>query len=328
MLAENRRRFNPAVHQDSEEYIADAKGPFDHNFRVSLVLGGIFTPLCEQFHDNLMASKLESGLPIPRFLSGREPKIYMFDTDPKSKHEREIYVDSIFSTSIPVQPMLGECLSTGHFSNDTFDISIPIGLYGKDLAVATVQTVRALYALLPKTVGVEAFEVFKENKYTLLTETFQSDPIYSMMEGALTIGQAYAVLSADKNPHYQDDPVGLFRRLLQEKVFDQFAAYLPAGKLPTLAHRGATIEGAFDQDTFQLTGTLRGQLQHEREAVIRQRGIRSVRITHKGCPVAREHTPTPHEEGTPGVIDKSGITLMGEVFADYLEHYYTLPTVA
>lgn len=182
---------------------------------------------------------------------------------------------------------------------------------------------RTFYSIMPDLISDEAAGLKTEHNYLIKKETFQSNPIFSMMEGALSIGQAFAVLSAGRNPHYKSDPVELFRKLIETNTFNQLAGLLPLARIAPMVHEGMYFNDPIDPKTFKLTSALQKNLAAERNAVYEKNHENSSGVTFNGCPVARKNTPVQHEDGSPGKIEESGINLMAKVFADYLEHYYS-----
>jgi len=319
-------RYDPNVHTNPGAYINLAQGKDKQRLRRGLVLAGYFTPLSKLLRDRLITLKDNSGLPIPNQLSGTEPLEGNYSDTRGMNPWRKF-------GGIPIKNMHSGFNSTGHMNGDAnFDIHIPIGEYGSQLALSVSQAVRALYVIIPEMIRSESQQLLQQHRRFIVNNTYWKDPLYSMLDSTLSIAQAFAILSSDLNPHFREDPVGLFRKFIGKKTFNQYSRLLLFGDNAALAQNGFAFRHAVDPETFKLKPELISRLiqrqKHEfemRNLAGEDRTSRDMR-TIKGCPVAAENTPVKREDGTPDVIKESGINLTAEVFALYLEHYYSLST--
>jgi len=119
-------RYHPVFHNDPDQYIDLSEGEKDRNLRRNLVLGGLFTPLCELLYDRFIAFKEQHGLFLPDKLSGEEPRRFPY--------RHTIAENTVFLT-FPVSRFKQGYASKEHVFNDTRErpslrIYIPIGKYG------------------------------------------------------------------------------------------------------------------------------------------------------------------------------------------------------
>ncbi len=319
------RRFDPVLHADLKQYIGPRYGQDqgilrEHQLRASLALGGLFNPLAETIHTRLTEAADQRKLPIPEVLSGSDPIGVTLSNDGSGRGRGGLPID-IGIAQFSRAYYSGTQVIDGQLQFNQ-DITIPVGKYGRDVTLAVIQSIRAMYVVVPDLIRDQSEIMSKSNREFLFDKTFFHNPTLTVTDSINSLGQAFMVLvNAGRIQGYEKDPVGLFRGLVDAKTFNQLSSLLALGDLARMNRYGVALKGALNPDTLRLKPSVRDSLLRALRA--RPDQETDWRATNLGCPVARENTPVVREDGSKDVIGESGINLIARVFALYLEHYYS-----
>ncbi len=197
---------------------------------------------------------------------------------------------------------------------------IGVGEYGESFALALSQSIMAVGILaydqglvIEKELAADDRE---EERNVLKHLTFRGTLPEVFAEASETIGASLAAITAEHVPGFEQDPVGLCRQLVDQKVIVELAMRLPTGIVGPLQGEGSYIKNALEtQDgKIKLSEALKDFLLEERlkdEPPLLTPNITDHEFnprTSLGCPVP------------------VGIASLGKIFIQYLEFFYAKKT--
>ena len=311
-------RFNPAE-ETSADYLALLPADWRlRNLGRSLVLSSVYTPLAESLYIDVTAGTQNGVPPIPEELSGAEPM--------RERIRDKVAVDidgiALWSNADEYGNRYRYESDDHGDVGDLLTIRTPVGRYGERFAWAVTQATRAMYSVAIDKLTPETQELNSEHKKVAGKLTFFADSLHTILDSINSVGQSFYVLTNAQNfPGYENDPVGRFRELIKTKTFNAMAHIVPLGEVASNNRMGLSYLEAIDPSSLAFRKEFR-------EAMLRYRGnfesrnrSRSPRQTFAGCPVARENTLT-ERDGELHVVKPSGINLVAEAFAAYLDYYF------
>lgn len=189
---------------------------------------------------------------------------------------------------------------------------VPVGEYGDENSINVLSAARYVSGCVYELIRDDCEFAKEDYSYKLDRDTFFSDPLLSMYEGALSIAQAYSVLSATPHESYRDDPVGYYHKLLEDGVIENLSLRLPVGKLAPMARDGVAFKNPVVIDR-------NGKSKLSQELVsslMRERKILTTDGKGEGCPVGRKLIEL-REDTT--IAQASGIYVMGKMFGEVFE---------
>ena len=223
------RRYNPAVHGDSHLFVTSAIGVREGSIAIDTVLSAAFTPLALEAYRKLITDRPDGDLILPDALPGKDPVKYPnlaeFFTRFSGLETQPFNRNSYYYKSS------GFVDSSGR-RDSSLDIDIGVGAFGDEFALASVDTYRALFALVPAQIGQLAEKAYKEHGYVIDNFTFFKSPIETYMDSIRSISHAFSFLSSgSEKPGFETDPVGLFRVFIENGTFRKLARNLTLGSL-------------------------------------------------------------------------------------------------
>ncbi len=301
-------RFDPALH-DATAYVnygdptAEAR-----NLRQNMVLGSFFTPFARDLYRKVVEDQ-PSGLIIPDLLPLRKPVLAATIHSDRTDSGLTVHLPTVLR-SWPV-----------NLYKEDLDVITPVGVvYGLEWSTAILNTTRAMYAVTRD----KLTNLPSETPVVTRNKTFFQTPINTITDSINSAGQAVTQLTAvQRVTGFEQDPVGLVRRLIDAKVFNQFATAIPFGELGDMNRTGFVLDNILDLPNIRLSSFIRDYFATD---ILEDRYAQGL-PTGFGCPVARGNTPTLTENG-PENIQATGIDFVMRVFVEYLDLYYKNPELA
>lgn len=235
-------------------------------------LGGFFGELAVEFaevaHDNV------TGRTQPDQYSGKGARVRLGQTSWRRPIEVSEEDATIFRAAA------GTVGNNAGLANNTF-LELIIGDYGEDFALTLMAATRQILSdwwkysylhrddpLTPRDAAVH---------HALWAATFQRDIEQTMAEGIQTVGQALAVLTADRIPGFEDNPRGLLVAISGSDVLNELASWLPYGRLADASlggYRFAVTPIEVEGSTVRLTEAVKELLLPEKTEHSRANTVR------------------------------------------------------
>ncbi len=313
-------RLDPAQLSDPFQYIRTAQKDSEYVARLQTSLASVFTPISEAAYTRLVLDRPD-GLLIPEKLSGYEPAI--------REGEITLNVNTLFpigSYDDDLRYAVETVFSGGHYLSSEhpgiFKIVLPVGKFGADSTLALVQTVRALYTVLPQTIKDVTSDADNKFRSFLQLATFQKKSMLTILDSVNSMAQAFSFLTnASDTPGYEAEPVGLFRVFIENGTFSRLARMLDLADLGTVNAAEASPVNIIDPQTL----TIKSDFAKKMFARLRERRERRgfhLDNTGHGCPVASHNSLAVSENKEPRIIYDTGVDLLAKVFVEYYEHFY------
>jgi hypothetical protein len=323
-------RYDPRIHGDPEEFL---KTPLPADLRWferekrdfqrrSSILTAAFTPFTKEFTDKIASAYPPEKMPglLDNHCVDTGKYSHLGDRKPVFRSVADSFFDTFerfceLNTFSEFGPR--------HKIRCNPDIAAPIGVYGEDFAQATVKAGGVLSILARGTMRQEgyALECSQYGK-AIDRDTFIEIPHYTLAEGIQTITASIALLMAKGVTGYKEDPVGGLAHLIDQKVFQHFAAHAPSGVIIRMADHGLSFPSILttdDDGKSLLSPELIRLLEKEKPY---KAGSGQGRLGY-GCPVAIPHVPTVDPEGNVEIIESSGVQMAMALFFPYLDYFYT-----
>lgn len=316
-------RYDPRMHGDPNAFIYES-GTDNANIhlRKSSVLAAAFTPLMRDFKEKLgiyppsALENMRENVGVGRYpYLGKIPVSEIFDT-PLSNHSAHF---SYFS----------EMIETDYLDPTDYrgplrpTVTVPIGFYGEKFAEATAVTAAVLSRLASKIMTEESDQLFDSHyQQTIRNETFMVIPSTVLAEGMQTIAAGVGLLTAQGIPGYKNDPIGGMQQLVDQKVFQHFAALSPSGIIILMTQEGLRFKEPLTVDN---DGILK--INSQLLEIFKQEKVVKVETgkgrLSEGCPVARPNVPEVREDGSSAIIKNSGVQMGMDAFMEHLRYYYS-----
>ncbi len=315
-------RYHPGLGVESGAFVEAAGTLQDKRIAISTGLGSVFSPLAEEAHRKLIVEREGVGLILPEALPGKDPfKINL--SDPNVIYENlglRKYSGVEFVRSDVAYRYKHE-KEVGIRSKDTFDIDHPIGPYGEAFTLAMVNTMRAFYSVIPEQMSLSSRRARMAHKDLLDKYTFLLQPKYSLADSLKSTGEAFTFLTNDGlKPGFEENPVGLFRRLIETGAFEELSRMLLFSELATLTRDGFSPKGILDPNTLEIDPDVKKVFLELRSN--KAQSSSNEFQTFKGCPLGYKNTPAVDEYKNPHIIKESGVNFGARIFVEYLDHYY------
>lgn len=330
MSAES-NRYNPYIHDEPNTFI-DALPPGDPkiNLRKSSVLAAAFTPFIRDFKE-----KLSDYSPYRAESIRDDVEIGIYDYPQLSNtaileiFDSEIYNPSEYFSSFS---QVAESRYLGNSSYRPLDslVIVPVGFYGGRFAKATAMSGSVLSELAGRVMKEESNKLVRSPYEQIIRkETFMHSPHTSLAEGMQTTAASIGLLTSEGIPGYEDDPIEGMQQLIDQKVFQHFAALAPTGIVIPMPVSGLRFKQPLISDNngnLRVNSQLNELFRIEKKTKLakKENKTRDVRGTlSEGCPVARPHVPEVTIFGDSNIISESGVQMGMSVFMEYLKYYYS-----
>ncbi len=325
MGGERDKRYDPASTMDSWGFVNQwPKG--ENTVAAQTALASIFTPLVELAHQKIVENP--GGLIIPEELSGSEPAVSDSTRGTISQKNYIEFYNPSFAFLNPVK-------ATSHVRSDNhspsqaqmptgiFNIVMPVGRYGEVETIALVQAVRAAFTTVPEAVSTEAEKAHDAHENLLKKATMMSNPLSTILDSLNSTAEAFTFLSGNSEvPGYENDPVGLFRRFIENGTFSRLARLLDLGDLGQINLNLLIPTDIIDPETVTLRSGIAKQLSER----LKQRNplINSETISHtgKGCPVAYHNAAALNPDGSVRKIEDTGVDIAAKILVEYFAYFY------
>lgn len=312
-------RYHPGLGVDSGEFVEAAESSHDRRIAVSTGLGSAFTPVMLEAHRRLILDREGQGLILPKRLPGQNPKPEGFDS-PEEIGQLAKYPGIYFQTRNRFYEYKHD-RPVGIRGSDSLGIRHPVGPYEETFTLAMIDAMRALYLVVPTEIKDVSRKAKKAHRRLITDYTFFQDPKYTVIDSLKSVGEAFTFLTSDGlKPGYEEDPIGLFRKLIETGAFEDLSRILAFSELATLTRDGFSPQGLLDPASLTLNPEVKKIISKWKKE--KQKNILNVMQTYKGCPVGYRNTPAVDEKGNPYVIEESGVNLGARIFVEYLDHYY------
>lgn len=320
---EIRKRYDPLVHPDPLAYIDLFPVRTDKSLAAMTTLAAAFTPYTKALYEGLV--EREDGIIIPDSLSGTFRNFQSSEAIVRYKaFGKPGNYDSFDHESFPwlYSYNASKVTSNAHDVDPKgfLYLSIPYGNFGEDTAIALVNATRALYMVVDQ----EAPRLAKmDPKYSQLIDrsTFYGDPAISFLDGVKSTAEAFAFLTNSSTvPGFENDPVGLFRVLIENDSFNKLGRLFMATDLPTLISASLTPVDILDPKTLTLKKDFVEGMMKRQRAYREKYPSDTLRQTDFGCPVSM-HNTTLIENGVVQRIQDTGINFAARIFVEYFDYY-------
>lgn len=315
-------RYNPEVDEPYKQYVASATHSAIKDTRTIEVLAHVFTNLAAS-----LSQKVGDRI-VDRTLFGENPPPFY-----RYSHRLPILGKEFFRAAAERQPdYLAECdiyCITWPTRNKgiMLDIQIPIGEYGMYLGWAIMDATRAVYHLISDSMKEECSRIDRMYKdfiddESLTRETAQGHSIYTLIEGAHTIGTTLALLTLRRVPGFEEDPLSLIHRIHEDNILNELSQRAPSGLLAPMAREGiawarSPLEFDIESSTLRLTEEAK-QLLTESKVIHTQIRPSSPAFRHRGCPAGKTEVV-----GTDGEIhSRTGIDYLTDILLRQLDYQY------
>lgn len=307
------KEFGPKPAQSSLEYKSYIDSSPEHqDIRTTQVIAEIFNPLVKEFADRvgiIDEKKLISISPM-----GEIPVIRDYIED------QWYYEPCAFNNKIlPSVDSYYHSFQEAGIGN--LSLIVPIGEYGETLGYASTVAGMVLLRLLDETMHEPCNSADENYGWLLHSETFQRNTLDTLREGVQTTAATFAILTAQKVEGFEDDPITLYKQLVNSNVVNQLAAKLPFGKILPMANRGKRFIDPLNviEGKVSLSSGLLKDLNKERNDALQQArpGARA-----KGCPATRKTIELAIDPAIPE--RESGVNLLAVLYVDCVEYYYNL----
>lgn len=325
MSAES-HRYDPRVHGDPDAFIdALSKDDPKINLRKSSVLAAAFTPFIKDFKNKVSEyhpSSLEDirkNVEVGKFYyfssSSAVSEAFYTEIDDPSKYF------SSFASMAETQ-YLGN--RSYEYPLDTL-VTVPIGYYEEKFAKATAMTGSVLSELAGRIMKGESNKLLRSPyERTIREETFMPNPSTVLAEGMQTIAAGIGLLTSEGIPGYEDDPIKGMQYLVDQKVFQHFAAQAPTGVIVPMTISGLRFKQPLTLDLdghVKINTKLNEIFKREKQVKVTAKGKGRL---GEGCPVARPYVPEVTIFGKEDVIPESGVQMGMNIFMEYLKYYYSV----
>lgn len=323
-------RYDPRIHGDPEEFL---KTPLPSDLRWferekrdfqrrSSILTAAFTPFTQEFTYKIASDYPPEKTPdlLDNHIVDTGEYSHLGDRKPVYSTVPDSFFDT-FDTFCELNTFSE--FGPRHKIHCKPDIAAPIGTYGEHFAQATVKAGGVLSILAIKTMGQEGYAL-ERSQYgkAIDRDTFIEIPHYTLAEGIQTITASTSLLMAKGVSGYEEDPIGGMAHLIDQKVFQHFAAHAPSGVIIRMVNSGLsfpTILTIDNNGNSLLSPDLIRLLEKEKPY---KAGTGQGRLGY-GCPVAIPHVPTVDQYGKVEIIEDSGVQMAMELFFPYLDYFYT-----
>ena len=318
-------RYDPTIHGEPNTFISDLSSEDPKfNLRKSSVLAAAFTPFIRSFEEQM------SDYPPSQAESIKEnTEIGIYDYHRASTAVSEVF-DIKIDNSSTYFSSFSKSAESRYLGNKSFDhpldslVIVPVGLYGERFAKATAMSGSVLSELAGRMMKKESEKLLQSPYEKIIREdTFTRSPHTSLAEGIQTIAAGIGLLTSDGIPGYNDDPIKGMQQLINQKVFQHFAAQAPTGIIIPMTIVGLRFKEPLisDEDgNLKINSQLKEIFKKEKQVKLEKKGRGTL---SEGCPVARPNIPEVTIFGEPATIPESGVQTGMNVFMDYLKYYYS-----
>lgn len=297
------RRFNPEV-DNHETYLQQDSHEHKHARAVS-VLTGIFNPLVAEFVESIAdvnpADILEK--------TGTEPEIELGDLSP---HYYSNPTPTFYGK--PLRHVDRYFSSPSLYNRHESPLYAPVGEYGPEMAGFLIQAGRSMQTLLLKHPTNHYQQTDQKYEKFLSQETFQKKTFPIMMEAIQSIVAGLSLLTVDKVPGYDNDPMKLCQDIVNSNLLERIANLIPPAYIFPMARKGTVFNNPLENvhGKLILSAILEKDLlrAHHEAQLAAMEGSRG-----RGCPAAARTI-------TDGDHKTSGITLLSRSLLPFLSYEY------
>ncbi len=318
-------RYDPRIHGEPNVFIdALPKDDPKVNLRKSSVLAAAFTPFIRDFQEKISEytlSKLKS--------MNEDIEIGIYDYPSYNTPVSEAFYCNISNYS-DYFSRFSKVAKSRYLGNRSYDhpldplVIVPIGFYEKKFAKATAISGSVLSEVAGKLMKEESNKLLQSPyERTIREETFMPNPYTILAEGMQTVAAGIGLLTSEGIPGYENDPIEGMQQLIDQRVFQHFAAQAPTGVIIPMVISGLRFKEPLVKDdigNLKVNNTLLDLFKREKQA---KSNTGKGRLS-EGCPVARPHVPEVTIFGNSDVIPDSGVQMGMEIFMEYLKYYYSV----
>ncbi len=324
MSAES-NRYDPRIHGEPNAFVdALPKDDPKVNLRKSSVLAAAFTPFMRDFED-----KMSGYSPSQAESIRANTEIGIYDYHPASTALSEAF-DSKIDNSSEYFSSFSESAESRYLGNKSFDqpldplVIVPVGLYGERFAKATAMTGSVLSELAGRLMKKESRQLLQSPYERIIREeTFTRSPHTTLAEGIQSIAAGIGLLTSEGIPGYEDNPIEGMQQLIDQRVFQHFAAHAPTAiilPMTIVGLRFKEILTSDDNGNMRINNQLKEIFKKEKQVKLAKKGRGTL---SEGCPVARPNVPEVTVFGESDVIPDSGVQMGMNIFMEYLKYYYS-----